>query len=346
MRETWTVMARWLVKGMPMCLTLLLCAGAATQQTEAKILPEAAREDVFVRGATRFPNDVRAYHGIEFENLVGYRPVEMDLYLPAESATRKPVVIWVHGGGWSRGDARVSGAFADWPGVLAGVAARGFVVASVDYRLSAEARFPAQLQDVKAAIRFLRLHAAKYGIDPTRVFVWGGSAGGQLAALAATTCGMNEFEPAVSNGRMSHAEVQRTTAGQDSVSDCVDGAAIWYGIFDVASYNGTNTEAYLGCKGAACDSAARPASALRYVQAGQPPMLILQGDADTTIDPTQAPRMSAALKAVGDPVELVMLPGVGHGWIGKTPEQTKAASLEALRRTLAFFDELAAKQAR
>src|SRR5215469_3148814 len=145
MRGMWTVLARWLVTGLPMCLALLLCASAATQQTEAKILPEAAREDVFVRGAADFPNGVRAYHGIEFENLVGFRPVEMDLYLPAENATHKPAVIWVHGGGWSRGDARTSGAFADWPAVLAGIAGQGFVVASVDYRLSAEARFPAQL---------------------------------------------------------------------------------------------------------------------------------------------------------------------------------------------------------
>jgi len=342
----WTVSERWLVKGLPLYLTLLLCAAAAAQQPEAKILSDAAREDVFVRGATSFPKGVRAYHGIEFENLVGYRPVEMDLYLPAESATLKPVVIWVHGGGWSRGDARVSGAFADWPGVLAGVAARGFVVASVDYRLSAEARFPAQLQDVKAAIRFLRLNAAKYDIDPVRVYVWGGSAGGQLAALAATTCGMKQYDPAISNGRMSHAEMQRAATDQDSVSDCVNGSAIWYGLFDVASYKGTNTEDYLGCKRASCDSVARTASPLSYVQAGQPPMLILQGDADTTIDPTQAPRMSAALKAAGDSVELVIFPGVGHGWIGKTPEQTKAASLEALRRTVMFFEQLAEKGSR
>jgi acetyl esterase/lipase len=304
-----------------------------------------AREDVFVRGATSFPQGVRAYHGIEFQNLVGFRPVEMDVYLPAEIAKRKPLVVWVHGGGWNRGDARASGAFADWPGVLAGLAGRGFVVASVDYRLSAEARFPAQIQDVKAAIRFLRVHAAEYGIDSARVYIWGGSAGGQLAALAATTCGMKEFEPAISTGRMSHAEMEKAV-NQGAVSDCVEGAAIWYGIFDVGSYKGSNTEDYLGCKGPSCEPAAHASSPLNYVRAGLPPMLILQGTADTTIDPAQAPRMSATLKAAGDPVELVMLPGAGHGWIGKTLEETKAASLEALRRTVLFFEQLASKQAK
>ena len=327
-----------------MGLTLPWGAGVVAQQIEAKVLPGAAREDVFVRGATSFPQGVRAYHGIEFQNLMGFRPVEMDLYLPPEPAKRKPLVVWVHGGGWNRGDARVSGAFADWPGVLADLAARGFVVASVDYRLSAEARFPAQIQDVKAAIRFLRVHAAEYGIDPARVYIWGGSAGGQLAALAATTCGMKEFEPAISTGRLpSHAEMEEARPSQGAVSDCVEGAATWYGLFDVASYRGSNTEDYLGCKGPSCEPAEHASSPLSYVRAGLPPMLILQGTTDTTIDPAQALRMTAALKAVGDPVELVMLPDAGHGWIGKTPEQTRAASLEALRRTMLFFEQLASK---
>lgn len=338
--------ARWLVRMLMLCLTLLCCVGGVAQQSEAKVLPGAAREDVFARGATAFPRGVRAYHGIEFQNLVGFRPVEMDLYLPPETAKRKPLVVWVHGGGWSRGDARVSGAFADWPGVLAGLAGRGFVVASVDYRLSAEARFPAQIQDVKAAIRFLRGHAAEYGIDSARVYIWGGSAGGQLAALAATTCGMKEFEPAISTGRMSHAEMEKAAVSQGAVSDCVEGAAIWYGIFDVGSYKGSNTEDYLGCKGPSCEPAAHASSPLNYIRPGLPPMLILQGTADTTIDPEQAPRMSAALKAAGEPVELVMLSDAGHGWIGKTPEETKAASLEALRRTVLFFEQLASEQAR
>src|SRR5215469_11920301 len=275
MRGPWSVLTQWLVSTLMMGLTLAWYNGGVAQQIEAKILPGTAREDVFVRGATSFPDGVRAYHGIEFQNLVGFRPVEMDVYLPPGTAKRKPLVVWVHGGGWSRGDARVSGAFADWPGVLANLAGRGFVVASVDYRLSAEARFPAQVQDVKAAIRFLRMHAREYGIDSERVYIWGGSAGGQLAALAATTCGMKEFEPAISTGRMSHAEMEKAAVTQGAVSDCVEGAAIWYGIFDVGSYKGSNTEDYLGCKGSSCEPAAQASSPLTYVRPGLPAMLIL-----------------------------------------------------------------------
>ena len=327
-----------------MALALASSSVAPAQQPDAKVLPEAAREDVFVRGASSFPGGVEAYHGVEFENLLGFRPVEMDLYVPSQDPAPKPLIVWVHGGGWSRGDARVSGAFADWPSVLASLAARGFVVASVDYRLSGEAHFPAQIQDLKAAIRFLRVHAKNYGIDETRVYVWGASAGGQLAALAATTCGAKEFEPALSTGRMSHAEIAKAATTEDPVSDCVQAAAIWYGIFDVASYKGPNTEEYLGCKGPSCETAARTSSPLRYVHAGLPPMLILQGAADKTIDPSQAPKMSAALKAAGDSVELVMVPDVGHGWIGKTPETTRRASLEVLLRTTVFFERLASGQ--
>lgn len=329
-----------------MVLAMTSSSGVGAQQTEAKVLPEAAREDVFVRGATSFPHGVEAYHGIEFENLLGFRPVEMDLYVPSRDPRPKPLIVWVHGGGWSRGDARLSGAFADWPSVLAMLAARGFVVASVDYRLSGEARFPAQIQDVKAAIRFLRVHAKNYAIDTKRVYVWGGSAGGQLAALAATTCGAKEFEPVLSTGRMSHAEMEKPAATENPTSDCVQGAAIWYGIFDVGSYKGSNTEEYLGCKGESCEAAARVSSPLSYVHAGLPPMLILQGAADTTIDPVQAPKMAAALKAAGDAVELVMVPDVGHGWIGKTPEMTRTASLEALGRTTLFFEQLASRKAK
>src|SRR3546814_8274257 len=86
---------------------------------------------------------------------------------------------------------------------LASLAARGFVVASVDYRLTGEARFPAQVQDVKAAICYLRSQSASFGIDPARVYLWGGSAGGHLAALAAASCGVAAFDPPASTDRKS-----------------------------------------------------------------------------------------------------------------------------------------------
>ena len=144
---------------------------------------------------------------LAYATVPGFRTMTLDLYQPkrAPKDYPKPLLIFVHGGGWNSGDARQGGGFSDFPGVLAALAAKGYVVASVNYRLSGEAHFPAALQDVKAAIRWLRAHADEYGIDTSRVAVWGEEAGGQLAALAGTSCGVAALEPPNSN-----AERQRT----------------------------------------------------------------------------------------------------------------------------------------
>src|SRR5205823_4090791 len=121
-------------------------------------------------------------------------------------------------------------------GTASSLAARGYVVASVEYRLSSEARFPAAVQDLKAAIRWLRSQASTYGIDRNRGLVWGASAGGQLAALAATSCGVAALEPPVAappTAEPRGAAGSRTAATpMPTESDCVQGAVTWYGIFD------------------------------------------------------------------------------------------------------------------
>ena len=153
---------------LPMFAVLALWSGVADAQRppEAEIAAKTVRRDVFPRAHVRFPGGVVATPQVEIANFDGFRPVRMDIYAPSRRTRPRPAVLWVHGGGWSRGDSRTSGAYADWPGVLASLAARGFVVAAVDYRLSGEARFPAQIQDVPAAIRHLRTHAVELGIDP------------------------------------------------------------------------------------------------------------------------------------------------------------------------------------
>jgi acetyl esterase/lipase len=114
--------------------------------------------------------------------VLGYRPLELDLYVPQGSEV--PVVVYVHGGGWQRGSRR------DPPPLLAAdfydqIAAQGLAVAAVDYRLSGEARFPAPLEDVRTAVAWVRDNADAYGLDAGRVFLWGDSAGGHFAPRAA-----------------------------------------------------------------------------------------------------------------------------------------------------------------
>lgn len=316
---------------------------AAQRQAEAEIAAKSVRHDVFPQSHVRFPGGVVAMPQVEIANLDGYRPVRMDLYAPSRRAGPRPAVLWVHGGGWSRGDARTSGAYADWPKVLASLAARGFVVASVDYRLSGEARFPAQIQDVRAAIRHLRTHAAELGVDPARVYLWGGSAGAHLAALAATSCGEPAFAPLPSTGRLERREIAALqAAAQPAGSDCVQGAALWYGVFDLAQVPKVNVAGLLDCDPKVCVETARAASPLYRVTPSAPPMLLIHGAEDETAPHAHSAAMAAALQRAGVRAELVTIPGVDHGWMGATPAATRDASLLALRRTFSFFESLAA----
>lgn len=329
------------------CLLLagLLLAAPATAQPsiEAEISEKSAREDVFPQPEVAFPGDVTAWPQVEISNLDGFRPVRMDIYAPRDRSKPHPAVLWVHGGGWSRGDARTSGAYANWPAVLASLAARGFVVASLDYRLSGEARFPAQIQDVKAAIRHLRTQGGMLGVDASRVYLWGGSAGGHLASLAAVTCGAAEYDPQPSTGRLSRSQINALKGSKPPpVDDCVQGAALWYGIFDLEHVPSVNVADLLGCDPAACRDVARAASPFYRIGKTVPPMLLIHGTKDETVDVSQSKAMTAALRRTGAKAELLLIPDVDHGLTGSTPQITRDANLLALGRTFAFFESLAA----
>jgi acetyl esterase/lipase len=276
-----------------------------------------------------------------------------------------PLVLYIHGGGWTSGHTRHSGAFENWPEVLAAIAARGYVVASVEYRLSGEAPFPAAIQDVKAAIRWLRTHASEYGIDPRRAVIWGGSAGGQLAALAGTSCGVASLEPpgaaaaqrpepgaAAANPAPAGAMSPKPAPAAVPASDCVQGVIAWYGIFDfstLASQSGASgpnvndpsasPAKYLGCALSKCSAQAIAAvGATTYIDAKDPPVLMIHGVNDHTVPIQQSRDYLAALKAKGVRAELIEIPGVEHSFIGPTAEATRAASLQALNKSLEFID--------
>ncbi len=328
-----------------LAIAALLLAGPALAQppVEAEISEKSAREDVFPQPEVAFPGDVVAYPQVEISNLDGFRPIRMDIYAPRDRSKPRPAVLWIHGGGWSRGDARTSGAYANWPAVLASLAARGFVVASLDYRLSGEARFPAQIQDVKAAIRHLRTQGGALGVDTSRVYLWGGSAGGHLAALAAVTCGAREYDPQPSTGRLSRSQINALKGtNAPAVDGCVQGTALWYGVFDLEHVPSVNVAGLLGCDPALCRDTARNASPLHRIGKNAPPMLLIHGTKDETVDVSQSEAMAAALRKSGARADLLLIPDVDHGLTGATPEATREANMLALRRTFAFFESLAA----
>jgi acetyl esterase/lipase len=307
----------------------LSCSSIASAALAERVFPVAAApvlEDRFPAEPVSFPGGVRAWRDVVYQTLPGYRPQIVDVYVPPTPGPH-PLILYIHGGGWTSGHTRHSGAFADFPAVLASLASEGFTVASLEYRLSGEARFPAQLQDANAALRFLRAHAEQYRVDPKRAGVWGGSAGGHLAALTAVTCRNTTLDPA---------------AGSDG---CVQAAVTWYGVFDfapmAAAARGRDDAAgrLLGCEGACPEDRIRAVSPVTYIGAGAPPFLLIHGEQDKTVPVEQSHLAEAALKKAGVPVASIYIPGVDHSFIGKTPEATRAASLTAINATFDFFHD-------
>ncbi len=340
---------------------LALCASVSCWAQLPSPVPEVsadgAKADRYPAHDVAFPNGVRGISGVVYSEPAGYRALTLDLYLPPGSLRTPagfPLVLYIHGGGWLAGNARRSVPFVDFPGVLASLASRGYVVASMEYRLSGEAKFPAQLEDVKGSIRWLRLHASTYDIDPSRFMTWGVSAGGYLSGLAAVTC--NKFAPG--QGMREQSSIPDAKAApipSSSVSDCVQGAVSWYGIFDFATIAaqaqqdkalsredpGAPEWQLLGCFGnSKCDRGKiAAASPVTYVDRNDPPMLLIVGSGDKLVPYQQTGEMAEKLKAAGAPVELIVLPGLNHSFLGKTAEETRDGNLKALDATFRFIDK-------
>ncbi len=289
-----------------------------------------ALDDVYPERLTRWAGGVISRADVVYSTIPGYRPLIVDIYTPPKAGGPKPLILYIHGGGWVGGHTRHSGALANFPATLATLASEGFVVASLEYRLASEARFPAQVQDARAALRFLKSNAARYGIDPTRTGIWGGSAGGHLSALTALSCGDASLE----------AGVVTAPAG----SECVQSAVIWYGVFDFAALaagrpggNDGAAAGLLGCKATCTAEEFAPASPVTYVDAKDPPFLLIHGEGDKVVPVAQSHLMEARLKDSGVKVDSIYIPGVDHSFIGSTAAETRAATLKAANATFDFF---------
>ncbi|MBU6267754.1 MAG: alpha/beta hydrolase [Sphingomonadales bacterium] len=313
----------------------LLAVGVAAQGAGTRVFPVSDKPEVadhYPDRVTHWAKGVTGLADVVYQQLPGYRPQIVDIYLPAGKAKPRPLVLFVHGGGWTAGHTRHSGALADFPAALAELASEGFVVASLEYRLADEARFPAQVQDTRAALRFLKGNAAKYGIDPARVAIWGGSAGGHLSALTALSCGDRSLD----------ARGVSAPAG----SECVQAAAIWYGVFDFAALAASRPAGsdpagarLLGCNPCTVADYA-PASPVSYIDAKDPPFLLIHGVDDKTVPVAQSHLAEDRLRAAGVPVTAEYIPGVDHSFIGRTPAETRQATLKAMNLTYDFFHKM------
>jgi len=242
---------------------------------------------------------------------VGQRELLLDLYRPKQPSAPLPVVLWVHGGGW-RGGSK------DSPRRTLPLVARGYAVASVGYRLSGEAIFPAAVEDCQAAVRWVRANAEKYGLDPNRVGAWGSSAGGHLVAMLGTCSDVETFV---------------TDAHRDQ-SGRVQAVCDWFGPTDFLRMNdfagsidhdaaGSPESLFLGGPIQENKQLAAKANPITYVSKNDPPFLIMHGDNDRSVPYNQSELLAAALAKAGVEATLYRVQGGGHGFGGATdtPEQ-------------------------
>ena len=231
------------------------------------------------------------------------RPLHLDVLTPeADREERRPAVIYIHGGGWAGGERTWT------PNRI--LADGGFFTASISYRFSSEAIFPAQIHDVKAAIRWVRANAEEYGVDPARVGIWGHSAGGHLAALAAVTAGIPELE-----GEGGSPEQDSSVQAVVPIAAPLDFLVDWYAVQQVELSEDIAglSEALLGGPPARRQDLARLASPLWHAGPDSPPHLLIHGEADEVVPIAQARAYVSALRHTGQPrAELIALPGVGH----------------------------------
>ncbi len=323
------------------CVALLTTVAIAQPPPGAAGPPTAPpAPDPATYPVRRFDGGVVALNDVTYASQRGYRPLKLDLYLNPARTAPKALVIWLHGGAWIGGDQRGPGIaappFQNWPVVLASLAARGYVVAGVSYRLSGEAQFPSQIHDVKAAVRWLRANATTYGADPNRFVVWGGSAGGHLAALLGVSCNVPELEGTPVLGA--------------ETSSCVQGVVDFYAPIDFLQLDAsrpagstaplhsaaTSAESrYLGCALLECKPAAvRLSNPIAFLDKADPPFLIMHGDADTTVPPQQSQLLHDALTAKGVKSELVPVPGLPHVFVGASEAQGRGI----LDKVFAFID--------
>lgn len=234
----------------------------------------------------------------------------LDLYRPEAVSGLLPVIVCVHGGHWDAGGKDRC------PAVT--LVQDGYAVASINYRLARTAPFPAQLEDCKAAVRWLRANASTYHLDPDRIGVWGYSAGGHLAALLGTTGGVPELEGSGDNMQYS-SQVQAVCV--------VAGPADLPAMTNLGPRRISAIEGLLGGPLEKDQAKAIAASPIHYVSKDDPPFLIVHGEADRVVPVEQSQRLYEELRKAGVNATLKILP-VGHG----------AIQFDALKDAEVFFD--------
>lgn len=272
---------------------------------------------------------MRSYLDVAYWEEPGYRPLCLDLHLPTEGSGPYPLICFLHGGAWLFGTRSVfSPVYLGRADPFAEMVTAGFAVATLDYRMSAEASWPTPLHDVAAGLRFVVARAEELRLDVSRTALWGESAGGHLA--------------------MHLAFRQHDAAAIGTLGAPVDLPAIaalvdWYGVADIRlpmgdfPLPGPSPESrLLGGQDPATHPSGRDASPIAHVSRGLPAALVMHGTADSLVPCDGSRRIVAALTSAGTPVDAVWFDGAEHGWVG-APEIARQAltmTIDWLTRTL------------
>ena len=278
---------------------------------------KAGAKDTLPRKLIPAPEGVDVLRDITFAT-VDEQKLQLDLYRPKEATGKLPVVVWVHGGGWKNGSKDRCPA--------AWLATHGFAVASIDYRLTHQAQWPAQIDDCRAAVRWLRENAGTLNLNPDRIGAWGSSAGGHLVALLGTLDAQGS---------------QKTSSQVQAVCD-------WFGPTDLLTMppntiSETRTEAdiaesngakLLGSTVRDVPELAKQASALYQVSKDDPPFLIMHGEKDPGVPLSQSQRLHEKLLTAGAQSKLQVVTGAGHGGKEFQTSEAKQLVLDFFSKTL------------
>lgn len=264
----------------------------------------------------RMPDGVLARRDLVYVK-GGHERHKLDLYLPEKADGPLPLIIWVHGGGWQNGSKD------GCPPLRGGYVERGYAVASINYRLSGHAVFPAQIEDCKAAIRWLRAHAKQYGLDPKRFGVWGASAGGHLVALIGTSGDVKEFDVGANLDQSSRVQAVCDYYGPTDFTVFVTTP----GYESHAADSSPEAKLLGGAVMQNKDKAAR-VNSITYVTADDPAFLIVHGDRDKTVPLNQSQLLFDSLKKSKVSAHFHTIHGAGHGgpgFIGKNIDDMVSA---------------------
>jgi acetyl esterase/lipase len=284
-------------------LFVLGILGLTAQQNSVAVQQAEPQPNANPQNA-RVPAGVKAFRDLAYVT-DGHARQKLDLYVPEKANGPLPVIVWIHGGGWAAGSKD------GCPPLNADYTRHGYAVASIGYRLSSDAIFPAQIEDCKAAIRWLRAHAKDYNLDPDHIAVWGSSAGGHLVALLGTSDHVKDFDVGENLDQSSRVQAVCDYYGPTDLLQ-MDEHALPTAFLKHDAAN--SPEAMLiGGPIQEHKEAANKANPISYVTKDAPPFLIVHGDKDPLVPHHQSELLYEALKSAGTQVRFHTLEGAGHG---------------------------------